>query len=304
MQVKTNPTTCHIKRFFFKSYTSLVCYQKKYMQKNFFYVFQLTKKPCILFSLLSYSKKRFIKFYLIKFKVKMKKLKKLISKNKYINILIHNEHIRITLSLYALSAWNTAYGIFLLTTGILQSSFWLGAISMYYFSLAIMRFFLISHTIKFKPSEKIKDELIKYRRCGITLLVMSLFLSLIIFFMVYWDRAFNYRFVSTIIMAIYTFLSLSLSIVNVIKYRKLGSPVFLASKNIGLASSCISLLALESAIITTAKARMQSIFTQRLILGITGGVVSAFIVGMALYMINKSNKKLKLIKNIEQQHKN
>lgn len=229
----------------------------------------------------------------------MKTIKKKISKYKYISILIHDEHFRIKLSLYALSSWNTAYAVFLLVSGFQLSSFWLGSISMYYFSLAIMRFLLISHTRKYQPHEKIKEEFIKYRRCAVIFLIMNLFLSLMVFFMVYFDRAFKYSFVSTIIMSIYTFLSLALSIVSVIKYRKLGSPVFLASKNIGLASSCVSILTLESAILSMLAKKNIGILTQKLTLGLTGGIISMFIVGMAIYMIIKSNKILRLIVNME-----
>jgi len=230
----------------------------------------------------------------------MKTIKKKISKYKYISILIHDEHFRIKLSLYALSSWNTAYAVFLLVSGFQLSSFWLGSISMYYFSLAIMRFLLISHTRKYQPQEKIKEEFIKYRRCAVIFLIMNLFLSLMVFFMVYFDRAFKYSFVSTIIMSIYTFLSLALSIVSVIKYRKLGSPVFLASKNIGLASSCVSILTLESAILANVKNQTLDISLKKMILGTTGAIISVFIIGMAIYMIIKSTKKLRLIKAMEE----
>jgi hypothetical protein len=211
--------------------------------------------------------------------------------NHFVKRWFEDIHFRTKISLYASLLWNTAYGLFLLGTGFYHSSYWFGSLSMYYVTLAVMRFFLLNHTRKYKPSEHIEAELIRYRGCGIVMLVLNLFLSLIIFFMVYWNRTFNHSEITAIAMATYTFTSLSLAISNIIKHRKNASPVFLASKNIALAASCVSMLTLESTMLTTFGSHMD-ILTRKLMLGFSGLVISIFVISLSLFMIRKGNREL------------
>ena len=159
--------------------------------------------------------------------------------------------------------------------------------------IALMRFFLVLHTSKHKPGEKMKEELMKYRACGIVFLVMNLALTLIIFFMVYWNRTFEHHEITTIALAAYTFTSLTMAIMNVIKYRKYNSPVFSASKAISLAAACVSMLTLESTMLTTFSDGTMTPMESKIMLGCTGGAICLFIVTMAIYMIVQSSKKLK-----------
>lgn len=140
------------------------------------------------------------------------------------------------------------------------------------------------------------DELTKYRACGIILLVMNLALALMIFFMVYWNRTFHHHEITTIALAAYTFTSLTRAIINIIKYRKYNSPVYSASKAISLASACVSMLILESTMLTTFGAETMSLTERRIFLGVSGGVISAFIIAMAVYMIARATKKIRLQK--------
>ena len=141
-----------------------------------------------------------------------------------------------------------------------------------------------------------REELIKYRACGIVFLIMNLALALIIFFMVYWNRTFMHHEITTIAMAAYTFTAFTMAIINFIKYRKYNSPIFSASKAISLASACVSMLTLESTMLTTFNDGSMDALTRKLFLGLSGGAVSAFIIVMALYMIVQSNRKLRLMK--------
>ena len=140
-------------------------------------------------------------------------------------------------------------------------------------------------------------ELKKYRACGIVFLVMNLALALMIFFMVYWNRTFDHHEITTIALAAYTFTSLTLAIVNTVKYRKYNSPVYSASKAISLASACVSMLTLEATMLTTFGDGTMSLTERRIMLGISGGAISAFIIAMAIYMIITGSKELKQMEN-------
>ena len=144
-----------------------------------------------------------------------------------------------------------------------------------------------------------REELIKYRACGWVFLTMNLVLSVMVFFMIYWNRTFEHDEITTITMAAYTFTSLTVAIINVIKYRKYDSPIYSASKAISLAAASVSILTLESTMLTTFGGETMDAFTQKLMLGLTGGAIAAFIIGMAIYMIHQSTKRLKQMNDKE-----
>jgi hypothetical protein len=78
--------------------------------------------------------------------------------------------------------------------------------------------------------------------------------------------------------------------VGLVRYRKYDSPVYSATKAISLAAACVSMLTLESTMLTTFS---EGDINIRLMLGLTGAAISAFIVMMAVYMIVRATKQLK-----------
>ena len=216
--------------------------------------------------------------------------------NKYARKWQDDTRLRVNVSLPGSLAWNALYGIFQLWLGFYHHTFWFYSLGAYYICLAVMRFFLVRHTRKYAPSEKMRAELVKYRACGIVFLLMNLALALIIFFMVYWNRTFEHHMITAITMAAYTFTALTTAIVNVIKYRKYNSPVYSASKAISLAAALVSMLTLESTMLTTFGDGTMTATTQKWMLGATGGTISVLIVAMAIYMIAVGTKKLKELK--------
>jgi preprotein translocase subunit SecF len=103
--------------------------------------------------------------------------------------------------------------------------------------------------------------------------------------------------ITAIAMAAYTFAALTTAIINVIKYRKYNSPVFSASKAISLAAALVSMLTLESTMLTTFGEGTMTVAAQKLMIGATGGVISVLIVATAIYMIVVGTKKLKELKS-------
>jgi hypothetical protein len=218
------------------------------------------------------------------------------NENKYARRWQDDPRLRVNVSLYGTLAWNALYGIFQLWLGFYHRTFWFYSLGTYYICLGVMRFFLARHTTRYAPGERMQTELKKYRACGIVFLVMNLALALIIFFMVYWNRTFEHHMITAIAMAAYTFTALTTAIVNVIRYRKYNSPVFSASKAISLAAALVSMLTLESTMLTTFSEGTMTAMEQKIMLGSTGGVISALIVATAIYMIVFGTKKLKELK--------
>ena len=214
-------------------------------------------------------------------------------KNKYARRWQDDARLRMNVSLYGTFAYNALYGVFQIWLGLHHETFWFLSLGAYYICLAVMRLVLLLHTGRYAPGERMRTELKKYRATGWVFLVMNLALALIVFFMVYWNRTFEHHMITAIAMAAYTFLSFTLAILNVIKYRKYQSPVFSAAKAISFASACVSMLTLTSTMLTTFHDGSMDATTQKLMLGGVGAAVVAVVTYIAIYMIVGSTKKLK-----------
>ena len=103
--------------------------------------------------------------------------------------------------------------------------------------------------------------------------------------------------ITAIAMAAYTFTAFTVAIVNVVKYHKYNSPVFSASKAISLAAALVSMLTLESTMLTTFGDGTMTATTQKWMLGATGCAISLLVVATAIYMIVVGTKKLKQLKS-------
>ena len=218
--------------------------------------------------------------------------------NRYAQRWLRDERLRVNVSLYGSLLWNTAYALLQLGIAFWHGSFWFGSLACYYICLAVMRFFLARHSVKYKPGEKMYDELLKYRACGWVFFGMNLVLTLMAFFMVYFNRTFDHNEITAIAMAAYTFTAFTTAIVSVVKYRKYNSPIYSASKAISLAAACVSMLTLESTMLNTFGADTTDDFRQ-LMLALTGAAVVLFILIMAIAMIVTSTKQLHIIRSKE-----
>ena len=217
--------------------------------------------------------------------------------NKYARRWQDDVRLRVNVSLYGSLAWNALYGLFQLWLGFYHHTFWFYSLGAYYICLGVMRFFLARHTTRYAPGERMRDELTKYRACGIVFLLMNLALALIVFFMVYWNRTFEHHMITAIALAAYTFTSMTVAIINFVKYRRYNSPVFSAAKAISLAAALVSMLTLESTMLTTFSDGTMTAVEQKWMLGATGGAISVLIIATAVYMIVVGTKKLKLLES-------
>ncbi|MBR4406732.1 MAG: hypothetical protein IKT27_00255 [Clostridia bacterium] len=217
--------------------------------------------------------------------------------NKYMQKWFSDVHLRMNVSLYGSLIWNTAFGLFQLGLGFYHNSFWFYSMFAYYVMLGVMRFFLVKHTRKYKANEQTEIEMRKYVLSGWLLLFMNLALAVIVFFIVYWNKTFNHHMITTIALATYTFLTFTFAIVNIVRYKKYKSPVYSAAKNISLIAGSVSMLTLETTMLTTFGTNENPLFNQ-IILSLTGVAVIGFAITMAIIMITKGTKNLKEAKNL------
>lgn len=220
-------------------------------------------------------------------------LKRIKSSNRYIRTWRENTRLRVGISLSVSLLWNLAYALLQFALGVYHRSLWFFSFGFYYALLAAVRILLTLHTRKYSAGERMREELKKYRTCGIVLLISELALATMMLVTVKGHRSFVHHEIIVISMAAYTFTAFTLAVVNTVRYRKYNSPVYSASKIISLVAGCVSLIMLEDTMLATFSAGEISSHTRMLFLALTGGAVSVFFIFAAIYMITDANSKLK-----------
>lgn len=222
-------------------------------------------------------------------------VRRLKRENRYVSRWLRDPRLRVNVTLILNVTWNGAYAALQLGLGIYHRSHWFCSLGGYYLCLAVMRGFLLRHTLRHLPGENMHKELRHYRTCGLIFLLMNLTLSGMMLQMVRENPAMSHHEIITIAMATYTFTTLTMAIVNVVRYRKYNSPAMSASKAISLAAALVSMLTLEGTMLSSFGSMPRE--TQILFLGLSGGGVSLFIILTAIYMILQSNKKIRYMEN-------
>ena len=188
---------------------------------------------------------------------------------------------------------NLLYVALNLFSGIRYRSAWFIALAVYYVLLSVMRILLVRYMHRKPIGEDIPSEFRYYRTCGIILLFMNQALVGIVVYMINQNRGFSYPGMLIYAMAAYTFYITILAIVNLVKFRKHGSPVLSASKVISLTAALVSMLSLETAMI--AQFGVDQPAFRRTMIAVSGGCICAIVLAMAVFMIVKATRQLRAI---------
>lgn len=200
---------------------------------------------------------------------------------------------RVRISLYISLTINLVYSALKLVSGILYSSLWLGAVAVYYILLSVMRFILLRYMRTEKEGRDILQEYRQYRTCGAVMLVLNLSLTGIVFHMVWQNESFSYPGTLIFAAAAYTFYTVTVSVIDLVRYRKYESPVLSAAKAIRFAAALVSLLSLETAML----ARFGSDEHYHLwMTGLTGAGVCLIVLVMSVYMLCRSGREIRIRK--------
>lgn len=192
-------------------------------------------------------------------------------------------------SLYLGLFINLLYVALKLGSGIYYRSIWFGSLAVYYFLLAVMRFSLLHH-VRSRRDDGI-SQWKRYRFCGIVLLFMNQALAAIVVIVVKQNKGFEYAGSLIYAMALYAFYAVITSVINVVKFKKYGSPVLSAAKVINLTAALVSMLSLETAML--AQFGEDDVMFRQIMTSATGAGVCAIVLGMAVFMIAKSTKVIK-----------
>ncbi len=192
------------------------------------------------------------------------------------------------ISLLASLCINAGYALCKLGAGIWYRSFWFGAVAVYYLVLTAMRALLLWSVWSRRPDRA--REYRTARLCGWLLLALNAALSAITAQMVADGRGYDYPGTLIFAAALYAFYAVTKSIVDLVRFRRLNSPVLSASKMLGLATALVSMLSLQTAMFS---AFGQDFEHQRLMNALTGGGVCLAVLLMAVLTIARSGRALR-----------
>ena len=215
--------------------------------------------------------------------------------NKLANRYLTDAAFKTHVNLYRSLAINLLYVAVNAISAVVFHTNWFGLFAVYYAILAIMRFLLIRYVSKNKIGASRLGELQRARLCAYILLTVNLALSGAVLMMVYFHRGFDYQGILIYVMALYTFYTTTTAIMDMVKYRRYGSPIMSMSKVIKMAAALVSMLLLETAMFSQFGGEM-SIEMQRIMIMATGAGIAIIVVSMAIYMIVRTTKEIRSLK--------
>ena len=160
-------------------------------------------------------------------------------------------------------------------------------LSAYYLVLGGLRVYLIVCYRRRTPALEARC----YRRTAWLLFLLNIPMGGMIALMVRANASFSYP--GTIIYAssLYTFYTMALAIINLVKYRRLGSPILSAAKVLNLVSAMMSILGLQTAMISQFDPGNEAF--RKTMNTMTGSVVYGVVILIALWMLRHGRKERK-----------
>lgn len=225
-----------------------------------------------------------------------KAIKKKIYDNPLGNRYMTDRAFRTKVSLHLSLVINLLYVAMNMLSWYLYRSWWFAVLSLYYVTLSVMRFLLVRYVRGNQIGGNHLGELKSSILCSGILLTLNFVLSGAVLMILYQDKGYEYNGVMIYVIAMYTFYQTTHAIVDIIKYRKLGSPVMSTAKVISLAAALVSMLNLETAMFAQFGGEMSK-SDQRLMIILTGAGVALTVITMSVYMIVRSSKEIKKLRS-------
>ena len=212
--------------------------------------------------------------------------------NRYLTDRVFRTHISLSVS----------FTISMLYVGIhvwswhMLGSWWFMVLAVYYVIMAVMRYLLVRYVRIQKIGTSILGEWKRSRVCACILLLINLSLSGAVLMILYQSKGYDYPGIMIYVMALYTFYSTIHALVDIVKYRKLGSPIMSTAKIVSLSGALVSMLNLETAMFAQFGGDMKP-ENQRIFIILTGAGVSITVVTLSVILIKKANQEIRRIRD-------
>lgn len=216
--------------------------------------------------------------------------KRWLSRHPKLTVFLKNEELHFKLGLYFEQFLNFAYGIFKIVSGVILGSAWIGCDGIYNMAQALIQLFQI---LRRKYAKTLVQQWKSCRFCGVLILLMHLTLTGIVFQMINWNRAEEHGEIMVITTALFVFYKLISSFMSIAKDRKHLRPVDSSIRMLNLAQAIFAIFSLQASMFHTFGAGEN---WEHLLNIITGCSVCLLIVSMGIYMIRRSNRELRTLR--------
>ena len=220
-----------------------------------------------------------------------KSLKGKIFKTKYGNRFMTDIGYRTSAMLYFSILFNVANVLLNVVYGIVYGTNWFFVLSFYYATLTALRFILALYTRNNKLGDNVIEEWRRTRICAAVLTLINISLSGVVLMMMYQNKGFTYAGMLIYVMAAYSFYHVTTAIIDIIKYRKYKSPVINSIKIVKLTAALVSMLSLETAMLSSFGSEMPDL-EKRIFIAATGAGICIIVLGFSSYMIIKSTNTI------------
>ena len=180
---------------------------------------------------------------------------------------------------------NFLYVIFRIIIGLRYASVWFISMAVYYLALGGLRLSLI---LSYRRRNNITGRRC-YRRTAWLLFLLNIPMGGMILLMVCTDAGYTYPGYIIYLSAMYTFYATIHAVINLARYRRLGSPILSAAKVLNFIAALMSVLGLQTAMIAQFSSDGESF--RKIMNAITGGAVWVTIILTAVFMLCRSKKK-------------
>lgn len=198
-----------------------------------------------------------------------------------------------SISIYQGIAVNLFYVAFRIMAAIRYASVWFLSMAVYYLVLGGLRAYLIVCYRRRTPELE--------RRCYHTtvwfLFLLNIPMGGMIVLMVRTDSGFSYPRYVIYLSALYTFYTMITSAINLIRFRRLGSPILSAAKVLHFVAAMMSILGLQTAMISRFSENGENY--RRMMNAITGGFVYGIVILIAIYMLLHGRYLRKKVESVE-----
>lgn len=189
------------------------------------------------------------------------------------------------------------YVVFRIVVGIYYASMWFISMAVYYLVLGSIRLFLVRSCRRHDSPKEVRC----YRMTAWLLFLLNIPMGGMILLMVAANNGYSYPGYVIYISAMYTFCTMIMSVINLVRYRKLGSPVLSAAKVLNFIAALMSILGLQTAMIAEFSVEDDSF--RRIMNGITGAGIWVTVIVIAVYMLIRSSKMKSEVNSPEQVRK-
>lgn len=178
-------------------------------------------------------------------------------------------------------AINLLYALWNLFLGFYGKSYWFITAGAYYTLLSVMRFAIV--LFNKKNNEGDKSEIFTVRFSGLMLTALSIVLAGTVYMSVTFDVAKKLNDIVMISIATFTFAKITMSVINVFKSHKHGSPLLISLRNISLCDAGVSLLSMQRSMLATFDGMTE--LNIKIMNGVVGTVVYIFVCILGISML-------------------